>query len=211
MQGKFFVFEGLDGGGKSEQAKILVTNLNRIFGPTIQVREPGGTPIAEQIRSVVKGNSDNTEEKFTVESETLLMFAARAQLVPYVRAQLAAGVNVVADRWDFSTRAFQCGGKGFPLEHFYALRKMLNLDTLVPDMIFYGSNSGKVKEPEDRIEFEYFEVRGKIGEEYDRMFALSNMDHTVAKSLVTFDINGVSIEDTAEMILMCARKAFGAV
>ena len=73
----FITFEGIDGSGKSTQAKILVEKLQTLNLETLFLREPGGTSIAEEIRSVLL---NNREEEMSSRSEALLMCASRAQL-----------------------------------------------------------------------------------------------------------------------------------
>lgn len=108
----FISFEGGDGAGKSTQAALLAERL-RAEGHTVcAVREPGGTPLGEYLRSWVKASDRET----TAEAELLLFAAARAQLVRQViEPALTSGAVVVADRYADSTTAYQGHGRGLPL------------------------------------------------------------------------------------------------
>ena len=111
MKGWFITFEGTEGGGKSTQIEILAARL-RAAGLTVrQLREPGGTPIGEEIRHTLKHSPHN--HAMTAEAELLLMNASRAQLVrEIIRPALAAGEIVLCDRFYDSTTAYQGYGRG---------------------------------------------------------------------------------------------------
>ena len=110
MTGIFITFEGTEGGGKSTQVEILAERL-RALGRTVRVlREPGGTPIGEEIRHTLKHSEAN--RAMTSEAELLLMNASRAQLVrEIIRPALAAGEVVLCDRFYDSTTAYQGYGR----------------------------------------------------------------------------------------------------
>jgi dTMP kinase len=115
MKGLFISFEGSEGSGKSTQAKLLVDRL-REWGRTVRVlREPGGTPIGEEIRHTLKHSKVN--DAMTWETELLLMNASRAQLVrELIRPALAVGEIIVCDRFYDSTTAYQGYGRRLDLE-----------------------------------------------------------------------------------------------
>ena len=110
MKGLFITFEGNEGSGKSTQVPLLVEKL-REWGHTVKVfREPGGTPIGEEIRHTLKHSHQN--HSMTGEAELLLMNASRAQLVrEVIRPALAAGEVVLCDRFYDSTIAYQGYGR----------------------------------------------------------------------------------------------------
>ncbi|RWU12220.1 dTMP kinase [Pseudidiomarina gelatinasegens] len=129
--GKFIVIEGLEGAGKSSAMASVVNHLHAKGIATQTVREPGGTKLAEAIRDLVKGD---WEEKLTAETELLLMYASRSQLVENViKPALAKGIWVIADRHDLSSRAYQGGGRQLGDEKLTALRKLV-LGDFVPDL-----------------------------------------------------------------------------
>lgn len=115
MRGLFITFEGTEGSGKSTQVPLLVERLHE-WGHTVRVlREPGGTPIGEEIRHTLKHSHANAA--MTAEAELLLMNASRAQLVrELIRPALARGEIVVCDRFYDSTMAYQGHGRGLHLE-----------------------------------------------------------------------------------------------
>src|SRR6267154_2934320 len=114
MSGLFISFEGTEGSGKSTQVSLLAEHL-RFEGYTVRtIREPGGTPIGEEIRHTLKHSADN--EAMTAETELLLRNASRAQLVrEVIRPALAAGEIVICDRFYDSTTAYQGYGRGLDL------------------------------------------------------------------------------------------------
>lgn len=105
----FITFEGIDGSGKSTQARLLAEELKRRGLTVCRVREPGGTPLGETIRGMLL----DTEASITPRAELLLFSAARAQLVEAViEPALARGEIVIADRFYDSTTAYQGAGRG---------------------------------------------------------------------------------------------------
>jgi len=114
MKGLFITFEGNEGSGKSTQVPLLVEKL-REWGHTVKVfREPGGTPIGEEIRHTLKHSHSNAA--MTSEAELLLMNASRAQLVrEVIRPALARGEFIVCDRFYDSTTAYQGYGRQLDL------------------------------------------------------------------------------------------------
>ena len=114
MNGLFITLEGTEGSGKSTQVSGLAERL-RTLGRTIRIlREPGGTPIGEEIRHTLKHSAAN--QAMTAEAELLLMNASRAQLVrEIIRPALAAGEIVLSDRFYDSTTAYQGYGRQLDL------------------------------------------------------------------------------------------------
>src|SRR5690606_38772594 len=107
---RFIVIEGLEGAGKSTVQAHVVHWLEAQGHRVITTREPGGTPLAEKMRALVK---EVHEEQLTVEAELLLMYAARVQLVKNrIQPALRDGIWVVGDRHDLSSQAYQGGGRG---------------------------------------------------------------------------------------------------
>lgn len=115
MKGLFITFEGNEGAGKSTQLPLLVDRL-KALGHTVNVyREPGGTPIGEEIRHTLKHSHAN--DAMTREAELLLMNASRAQLVrEVIRPALARGEIIVCDRFYDSTTAYQGYGRQLDLQ-----------------------------------------------------------------------------------------------
>src|SRR5882757_3762697 len=115
MKGLFISFEGTEGCGKSTQVRLLVERLAALGYRVRTHREPGGTPIGEEIRHTLKHSLHN--HAMTAETELLLMNASRAQLVrEVIRPALAHGEIVVCDRFYDSTTAYQGYGRQLDLE-----------------------------------------------------------------------------------------------
>ncbi len=111
MKGLFITFEGTEGSGKSTQIQILTERLRSMGLKPIVLREPGGTPLGEEIRHTLKHSEAN--RGMTPEAELLLMNASRAQLVrEVIRPTLAAGGIVLCDRFYDSTTVYQGHGRG---------------------------------------------------------------------------------------------------
>src|SRR6266487_4641816 len=110
----FITFEGTEGGGKSTQIQILAQRLGAPGRPVRVLREPGGSPIGEEIRHTLKHSEVN--HAMTSETELLLMNASRAQLVrEVIRPALAAGEIVLCDRFYDSSTAYQGYGRQLDL------------------------------------------------------------------------------------------------
>ncbi|TXH98734.1 MAG: dTMP kinase [Rheinheimera sp.] len=157
-QGRFVVIEGLEGAGKTTAIETVQQWLREQGHPLVQTREPGGTPLAEQIRTLVKSVQ---QEKVSPVTELLLMYAARAQLLDNViRPALARGDWVLADRHDLSSRAYQGGGRQIPDEVLDPIRQLVLAD-LRPDLTLYldidpviGLERARARGELDRIEQE---------------------------------------------------------
>ena len=131
---KFITFEGIDGCGKSTQAKLLLEYMNKSGVETILVREPGGTNISESIREILLHSSSGQMGDRT---ESLLMTASRAQLTQEVIIpNMEQGKFVIADRFSDSTLAYQGGGRNLDIEWLIELNNYATF-TLLPDITFF--------------------------------------------------------------------------
>ncbi|GGW60202.1 dTMP kinase [Alishewanella tabrizica] len=134
-KGKFIVIEGLEGAGKSTAIATVNAWLVKKGLPVVCTREPGGTPLAEQLRSLVK--QADPSEHIAPETELLLMYASRVQLLRNViEPALEAGTWVLADRHDMSSRAYQGGGRQLGDSLINTLRHAV-LGTTRPDFTLY--------------------------------------------------------------------------
>jgi dTMP kinase len=130
-RGKFITIEGIEGVGKSTNIDYLADIIAARGQRVLKTREPGGTPIAEDIRRLLKEHRD---EALPDVAELLLMFAARSINVENViRPALRSGTWVISDRFTDSTRAYQGGGRGFPRDRIEWLAEFVHGD-LQPDL-----------------------------------------------------------------------------
>jgi dTMP kinase len=167
-KGTFITFEGIDGSGKSTQAKLLLDYLNENGKTAILVREPGGTRISEEIRQVLL-STDRRE--LTHRTEALLMTASRAQLTDEtIIPNLDAGKNVIADRYIDSTVAYQGGGRGIEIAWLHQLNQFAT-DRLLPNITFFvdilPEEAARRKHTEsDRIEEGGMNLQNRVREVY---------------------------------------------
>lgn len=161
MRPKFIVVEGLEGAGKSTAISLCQDFLTKKKIDFINVREPGGTVLAESLRTLVKAEH---EEEIAFETELLIMYAARSQLVHNViNPALEEGKWILADRHDLSSQAYQGGGRGISSNTLSSLSAMV-LKGLKPDLTIYldidpviGLERAKGRGELDRIEQEAIE------------------------------------------------------
>ncbi|HWY29246.1 MAG TPA: dTMP kinase [Candidatus Acidoferrum sp.] len=140
-RGLFITFEGTEGCGKSTQSGILTERLRALGYQVRNLREPGGTPIGEEIRHTLKHSHQN--HAMTAEAELLLMNASRAQLVrEIIRPALAAGEIVVCDRFYDSSIAYQGYGRQLDLPQVKAIIEFAVGETK-PDLTLLLTVSGK--------------------------------------------------------------------
>ncbi len=119
MTGKFIVLEGVEGAGKTTNLRFIEHWLSERGVEVLTTREPGGTPIGEQIRAILL---DPANQAMCVDTEALLMFAARAQHVAEkIKPALSRGQWVVSDRFVDASYAYQGVARGMPFERLDAL------------------------------------------------------------------------------------------
>ncbi|NRB68914.1 MAG: dTMP kinase [Vibrio sp.] len=135
-QAKFIVIEGLEGAGKSTAINAVLDTLKQAgIEKVTNTREPGGTALAEKLRTLVK--QDHEGEELQDMTELLLMYAARVQLVENViKPALDSGTWVVGDRHDMSSQAYQGGGRQISKQTMAAL-KQTTLGDFKPDLTIY--------------------------------------------------------------------------
>jgi len=155
---RFFSLEGVDGSGKTTQIALLVSRLRAAGLEPISVREPGGTPVSDQIRRLLLA----PENAIVPAAELLLYSAARAQLVSQVIAPaLKAGKIVIADRFGWSTLAYQGYGRGLDRGKIRSLfdiacGEIWPLHSVLPDIPVTSMRARLLAEgrPADRMENE---------------------------------------------------------
>ncbi len=184
-RGKFIVIEGMEGAGKSSAISVVEKHLQQHGINYINTREPGGTPLAEQLRNIVK--SADFEEVLTQQTELFLMYASRSQLLENrILPALTQGKWVVGDRHDLSSRAYQGGGRQID-DKILAIIADITLQGFKPDLTLYldispeiGLSRAKARGKLDRIELEQLDFFHRVRNKYRQ---LANAD----KSIVTID------------------------
>lgn len=129
-RGKLITLEGIDGAGKSTHVGTIADFLRARGKDVVLTREPGGTPLGEKLRAVL------LSEKLNIDTETLLMFAARREHIAKVIApSLTAGSWVISDRFTDATYAYQGAGGGMSKDRIAALEAWVS-GGLQPDLTF---------------------------------------------------------------------------
>lgn len=154
----FISFEGTEGVGKTTLIRKLFDYFQQQGKEVVLTREPGGTPLAEQIRSLLL--SVNHDEAMSNDTELLLMYAARAQhLQAVILPALAQGKIVLCDRFVDSSFAYQCAGRGLSRDKLQVLNE--NFVARMPDITFWldapielGMNRARERGALDRFEQE---------------------------------------------------------
>lgn len=131
MRGQFITVEGGEGAGKSTNLALIRRLLEEAGLDVVMTREPGGTPLGEQIRGLLL---DAAQTRMVTDTELLLMFSARAQhIAEVIRPALEAGRCVLCDRFTDATYAYQGGGRGVPEARIALLEDWVQGD-LRPDL-----------------------------------------------------------------------------
>lgn len=169
----FFVFEGLDGCGKSTLIHNYKLHLESIGHKVYVTREPGGTPLGEELRHTLLSIKKNTDFKISSRAELLLYEASRAQHVDQViRPKVKSGIVVLCDRFTASSVAFQAGGRTLNLKDVEWLNDFATESFKPSKHIF--------------IDLDYVEAqkrKSKMGLELDRLESeASNFHHQVYNS-----------------------------
>lgn len=153
-RGLFIVFDGSEGAGKSTQVALLKAHLEQAGRDVLLVRDPGTTPIGEQIRAILL---DPAHTDMGMRCEMLLYMAARAQMMRQIIAPaLDAGRIVISDRFVSSTLAYQLGGDGLTAEQIHAVADIA-ISHRWPDMTLLLDmpveiSMARVQRAKDRIE-----------------------------------------------------------
>jgi dTMP kinase len=192
----FISLEGVDGSGKSTQARLLAEALG---SETLTIREPGGTDAAERIRTLLADPALEIDPF----AELLLFSAARADLVERViRPALEAGRDVIADRFADSSVAYQGGARGLGTSHVLSVVDM-TIDGLWPDLTILlrldpETGLGRA-EGDDRFEAEGLDLQRAVAKAYEEI-ALIARDR-----VAVVDANG-TVEEVHERVMEAVRR-----
>ncbi|PIE23781.1 MAG: dTMP kinase [Neptuniibacter caesariensis] len=170
VKGRFITVEGTEGVGKSTNIDYVCKLLKGRGIEVVLTREPGGTPLAEELRELLLSPR---EERVSEDTELLLMFAARAQhLENIIRPALARGAWVISDRFTDATFAYQGGGRGVNLAHIEALESIVQ-HGLQPDLtllldldVSVGLSRASQRSAPDRFEQEKITFFEKVRNAY---------------------------------------------
>lgn len=188
MNSKFIVIEGLEGAGKTTARDTVVATLHaQGINDIVFTREPGGTPLAEKLRDLIKQGIDG--EVLTDKAEVLMLYAARVQLVENViKPALARGSWVVGDRHDLSSQAYQGGGRGIDSNLMTSLRDTV-LGAFRPDLTLYldlppvvGLARARARGELDRIEQESLDFFERTRARYLELAAADSSIKTIDAS-----------------------------
>lgn len=200
-RGRFIAFEGGDGSGKSTQAARLAESLDAVL-----TREPGGTTVGGKIRELVL---DPAHRNMTDRTEALLMAAARAQHVEErILPDLAAGRDVVSDRFVASSLAYQGVGRGLGVETIAELNEFAT-GGIEPDVtVLLDTDPAAARErlghDLDRIEEAGADLGRKVVETY-RTLAAASPDRWVV-----IDANG-QVDDVAALVIAAVKERLAQV
>ncbi|MEX2108811.1 MAG: dTMP kinase [Solirubrobacterales bacterium] len=192
----FVSLEGIDGSGKSTQARLLAEAL----GPdTLMIREPGGTDAAERVRELLADPALDIDPF----AELLLFSAARADLVSRViRPAVEAGADIVADRFADSSIAYQGGARGLGTSHVLSLTDTV-IDGLWPDLtvlLWVDPEVGLGRaEGEDRFESEGLELQRAVAEAYKEIAQIAS------DRVVVVDASG-TVEEVHKRVMEVVRS-----
>ena len=173
----FISFEGTEGVGKTTLIRKIYEYLGQQGQEVVLTREPGGTPMAEQIRSLLL--SVNHDENMSNDTELLLMYAARAQhLQQVIVPALLAGKTVLCDRFTDASFAYQCAGRGLSREKLNVLNQ--NFVSHMPNVTFWldapielGMSRARERGALDRFEQEKVAFFEKVRAGYQELFEQS--------------------------------------
>ncbi len=203
MKGKFIVFEGCEGAGKSTQMRLLSEYMTAKGISHILTREPGGSDISESIRRIILDgkNSDMTDE-----CEALLYAAARAQhLADTVEPALLRGETVLCDRYIFSSFAYQGYGRGLSLSFLEEINAFA-LKKFMPDIVLFldipSENAFERKhgaDPDDRMEQAGSAFHARVYHGYKELLRLY-------PQMTAVDCSGTKYETSAKIAALLEER-----
>lgn len=210
MRSNYIVIEGLEGAGKTTARQLVVETLQSAgIHDMVFTREPGGTVLAEKLRSLVLDIQSTGDEVINDKAEVLMFYAARVQLVETViKPALARGQWVIGDRHDLSTQAYQGGGRGIDRTMLATLRDAV-LGDFRPNLTLYldvtpevGLQRARARGELDRIEQESMNFFNRTRARYLELAAadpsIRTVDATQPLDAVARDIRATIAQWMAE-------------
>ena len=204
-RGKFISVEGIEGVGKSTNIDVVVRRIEAAGHKVLTTREPGGTPFAEDIREILMNRND---EPIPEIAEVLLMFAARSFNVNNVIVPaLEAGTWVVCDRFTDSSRAYQSGGRGIPMETIDRVADWVHGDTwpdvtiLLDAPVEVGMERAGKRSAPDRFEQERHDFFQRVRECYLQIAAREPDRFVVIDTTRDIDEVGSDVANLIDQVL----------
>ena len=205
MKGKFIVFEGIDGSGKSAQLSLLKNSLKQKGYNIITTRDPGGTRIGGALRNILL---NPVFDEFDPYAEALVYAASRAQLINQaIIPAVESGKIVLCDRFIESSIAYQGYGRGIDLEYIYSINKQ-STSKIQPELVFifdidYDTAIKRMsKRMFDRIENEPEEFFNKIRHGYLYLVSTNKYRYAVINA-------NRSIEEVHNEVLLTIKERLG--
>ena len=196
---KFITFEGMDGAGKSTHLSWFADALRARGHEVVVTREPGGTPLGEQLREIL------LHQPMSIGTEALLMFAARLEHIEQViRPALQAGRWVLSDRFTDATFAYQGGGRGMDWARLTQLEQWVHAD-LQPDLTLFFDVPVEVARQRlsanlslDRFEQEQADFFERVRAGYHRRVA----EHPERYALIDASVTLQEVKSKLEKVLI---------
>lgn len=206
--GKFVTLEGIEGVGKSSNMAAIEDTLGFHGIPFVSTREPGGTSVSENIRTLLLA----CDTSIAPMTELLLMFAARVQHVEdFIKPALAAGSWVICDRFTDSTYAYQGGGRGIDQNVIERLEDM-TLGGFRPDVtivldvpVELGMSRAGRRSAQDRFEQEDVAFFGRVRDVFLQRAAAADRYHVIDASADLEVVHG-KVADVIEMAVRAAQQ-----
>jgi len=205
-RGRLIVFEGAEGAGKTTQIKLLAERLSSVGVPCLAVREPGGTPVGDDIREILL----HPEQEITAATEALLFMASRAELVAReILPSIVEGLVVLVDRFFLSTYAYQIVGRRLPEDEVRAANRLATAG-LIPDLTLLldvpvgeGLGRADARGARDRMERADDDFHVRVGNAF-REFADQKWQHSHPECGPIKLIDGTGDENTVQHRIVSA-------
>jgi len=205
-RGRLIVLEGAEGAGKTTQIKLLAERLSSVGVPCLAVREPGGTPVGDDIREILL----HPEQEITAATEALLFMASRAELVAReILPSIVEGLVVLLDRFFLSTYAYQIVGRRLPEDEIRAANRLATAG-LIPDLTLLldvpvgeGLGRADARGARDRMERADDDFHVRVGNAF-REFADQKWQHSHPECGPIKLIDGTGDENTVQHRIVSA-------